>query len=419
MKLYKTYKIQIEYDSQEKLEKLQEYWFKLVNTVVKMTVRLGTANNLELQNKLYSILRKYTQEKWNLHSYYLPSAFKAGSEMVRACIEACKSNCRTRFPTVSKDLPISLTTNTVKFQEENGNIYAYIAFQPHNPIKVKLNFPRNIGYYQELNLALQNKVFRIKGVKLLKRNSEWFLYVSVEKEIIIPCWEHCETLIGVDIGMNYLAVATAVSRDLRTIHSTLYIKGKLWKHLQRYKRSKVRKIQSKDGNTEGIYTYYNERFKEILNDTANKVINYAKQYSKPLIVLGNLKGIIKSKNHSKFFTFLLSNWQRRQLKQLIEYKAFWNGIPVRYVNEYYTSITCHNCGNSGKREGTLFYCPKCNKKFNADGNASINIALRGSNFSDDKSMDDRRRTSELISSVGAGSPMPQASFCLTGQERCN
>jgi putative transposase len=362
-------------------------------------------------------LRKYTKEKWNLHSYYIPSAIKASSEMVRACIEACKSNCRTKFPIVSKDLPISLTANTIKFQEENEKVYAYIAFQPHNPIKVKLNFPRNVDYYQELNLALQNKVFRIKGVKLLKRNNEWFLYVSIEKEVHVPNWDYCETLVGVDIGMNYLVAITAVSRNAKTIYPTVYIKGKLWKHLQKCKRNKVRKLQSKGASTEKLYQYYNERFKEILNITTNKVIAYAKQFPKPSIVMGNLKGL--KANGNKTFNFLLSNWQRKRLQQLIEYKALWNGIPVRYVNEYYTSITCHNCGNRGKREGTLFYCPKCNKKFNADGNASINIALRGSNFSDDKSMDDRRRTTELISSVGAGSPMPQASFCLTGQERCN
>jgi IS605 OrfB family transposase len=417
MKLYKTYKIQIECDNQEKLEKLQEYWFKLVNTVVKMTVRLGTINNLELQNKLYSILRKYTKEKWNLHSYYLPSAFKIGSEIVRACVKACKNNCRTRFPTISKDLSISLTTNTVRFQEERENVYAYIAFQPRNPIKVKLNFSRNIDYYQELNLALQNKIFRIKGVKLLKRNSEWFLYVSVEKEAHMPNWNYCETLVGVDIGMNYLVAITAVSRNTKTVYPTVYIKGKLWKHLQKYKRNKVSKLQSKGANTEKLYQYYNERFKEILNSAANKVIAYAKRFPKPLIVMGNLKGL--KSNGNKTFNFLLSNWQRRRLQQLIEYKALWNGIPVRYVNEYYTSITCHNCGNRGKREGTLFYCSTCNRKFNADGNASINIALRGSNFSDDKSMDDRRRTSELISSDVVSPLMPQASFCLTGQERCN
>jgi putative transposase len=418
MKLHKTYKIIIECsNNKEELDKLQEYWFLLVNASVKMTVRLGIIDSHRLQNKLYFTLRKYTKEKWNLYSQYLCSAFKVASEMVRACVETCKSNCRTRFPTVPKDLPISLTVNTVKFQEEGENVYAYIAFQPHNPIKVKLNFSRNIGYYQELNLALQGKVFRIRGVKLLKRNSKWFLYVSVEKEVHVLNWNYCETLVGVDVGMNYLVAITAVSRNAKTVYPSVYVKGKSWKHLQKYKRNKVRKFQSNGANTEKLYQYYNERFKEILNSAANKVIAYAKQFPKPLIVMGNLKGL--KANGNKTFNFLLSNWQRRRLQQLIEYKALWHGIPVRYVNEYYTSIICHNCGNRGKREGTLFYCPICNKKFNADGNASINIALRGSNFSNDKSMDDRRRTTGLISSVGADSLMPQASFCLTGQERCN
>jgi putative transposase len=370
LKVYKTLKIPISGDD-EKFTELQSMWYKLLSDTIKSTVKLGSPKQLDIQNVLYSGLREYTKREWNLYSYYLPIVFKTASETVKSCLESSKSNCRTRFPTVKETTPIVLTAQVCKIYMEQS-LYAQISYQPNNPIHVKLQPSKEHEALLKETIEGKNNL-RIHGLKLLKRADKWWLYISLEKYINLPQWELCKTAIGVDMGMNYIAVATPV--DENKIHCPLFIKGRLWKHLQLQKRAKIGKMQSKGAYTKEKWDYYNRRLDEILHITAKKIVDYAKQFPKPIIIMEHLEGF-KANSYSHKWNFLLSNWMRRRLQKYIEYKAIWEGIPVYYVSAYYTSKICCYCGNGGIRNGLEFNCPSCGRKLNADFSASVNIALQ-------------------------------------------
>jgi len=76
---------------------------------------------------------------------------------------------------------------------------------------------------------------------------------------------------------------------------------------------------------------------------------------------------------------------------MIEYKAKWEGIPVVYINPAYTSLYCHYCGSKGVREGLTFKCLNCGRTYNADANASMNLAKKFRQLLDDAS---KRMTEE-------------------------
>ena len=97
-------------------------------------------------------------------------------------------------------------------------------------------------------------------------------------------------------------------------------------------------------------------------------------FEKPIIVMEDLDVTVKRQSKNKKQNYLLSVWARRKLQNFIEYKAHWEGIPIFKVNPYNTSKTCHRCGHIGKRENGMFYCLNCGKKYEADYNASVNIA---------------------------------------------
>ena len=68
-----------------------------------------------------------------------------------------------------------------------------------------------------------------------------------------------------------------------------------------------------------------------------------------------------------------------KLTKMIEYKAKQNGLQVKHISEFNTSITCHKCNNTNKKQRKtqgLFKCNKCNLEYNADLNAANNMLNR-------------------------------------------
>jgi putative transposase len=117
---------------------------------------------------------------------------------------------------------------------------------------------------------------------------------------------------------------------------------------------------------------------KIINHTISKSIVKIAKNSNKGIALENLKGIrFTANNRGKKHRTRLGKWSFYQLRQMIEYKAKREGIPVIAVNPAYTSQMCNNCFRIGKRNGKTFKCDNCKTISDADENAAKNIALLG------------------------------------------
>jgi IS605 OrfB family transposase len=230
-----------------------------------------------------------------------------------------------------------------------------------------------------------------KGARLVKRDNKYFLNLVLEKEADLPRWEECETIIGVDIGINYIAVCSALTKEGK-FTNPLFFKGGEWKHLCDRKR-KITHFKE--------FKKITRRQHEILHTVSKKIVEYAKQFPKPIIVMEKL-GYFKNNSKNKRWNFLLGNWARRKLQFMIEYKAKWEGIPVAYINPAYTSLTCHYCSSEGIRRGLVFKCLNCGRKYNADANASMNLARKFRQFLDEPKAMIGGCSPEDLSSSGEG-----------------
>ena len=85
---------------------------------------------------------------------------------------------------------------------------------------------------------------------------------------------------------------------------------------------------------------------------------------------------VPNNGYNREWSRRLSNWIRGKTIKYVEYKAELNGIPVVKVEPAYTSQVCHVCGGRGERFSSVFKCKACGRTYNADYNASVNIALR-------------------------------------------
>ena len=243
--------------------------------------------------------------------------------------------------------------------------------------RTRISLPIKFGKRQQklIEEASQGK-WQFCTVEMVKRDGEWYAHFVLKKEVELI--DEPETIIGVDVGEWNVAVAVAISKH----NSSKPMKGQFWSGARvRYVRGKYahirRNLQRKKrldlvkriGSKEGMIV------NQILHTIAKEVVEYAKQFSKPIIIMERLNGIREEMNSSAKLNRRLHAWSFRKLQQYIEYKANLEGIPVVYVNPKNTSKRCHRCGHVARKvEGREFKCLKCGLVYNRDLNSAINIA---------------------------------------------
>lgn len=134
-------------------------------------------------------------------------------------------------------------------------------------------------------------------------------------------------------------------------------------------------------------------YKKILNKLGNKMRNRMDDLHKKVssYLTLNYKEIIIGKMSTKSMVSNVSSNIRditkRALMTLQFYKfndklkfmAIKNGCNVKFINEYKTTKTCHNCHTENNNVGGchIFKCNHCNIELGRDINASINIYNMG------------------------------------------
>ena len=219
------------------------------------------------------------------------------------------------------------------------------------------------------------------SAELFPTRKGYSLHVTVKRAIDEPTLTECDAIIGVDRGMNFLAVAT--DQD----DKTMFFKGRSIKNkkanfvrqrkdLQRKgTRSAKRKLKKLAGRENRFMT-------DINHQVANDIIKFAKTSgSKPCIVLEDLTHInlrTTARLRDRYWRF---SWTFAQLESIIRYKALADGIPVLSVSPKYTSQRCPKCGHTEEanrdKKKHRFECRKCHYKLNDDLVGARNIRDRG------------------------------------------
>lgn len=228
--------------------------------------------------------------------------------------------------------------------------------------------------------------------------------VSIPNEILCPkipkrtVINDIKTIVGVDLGINNVAVMCAINvskipkelfKDLNknlSLKDLPGVKVLKFKYVDgfanNHKMKQLKKIESKRRYLRKEVGHRRENLKEFTNHRVSHIIaDFSAQFPNPIVIfergLANLR--------TKYMT-----WSPADVRSKSEYKLAKQGIKAFDIFPAYTSQICHRCGVIGIREnGTVhFQCPSCKLgvgsnptntigQYNADGNASVNIALRG------------------------------------------
>jgi len=227
-----------------------------------------------------------------------------------------------------------------------------------------------------------------------KAKKRFYLLVSLEVETADPTPETHTSIVGVDVGIRYLAVAsTSQSKPSfyagKRVVSQANHYARLRKRLQKKgTRSATRRLVAISGRE--------RRLKADANHVVSKRI--VTQHPHSLIGLENLTDIRERtrrrthtrKKHGKGAkpvsskqrksNRVYSQWSFAELHTMIAYKALLAGSMAIKVDAHYTSKACPVCGHSSDanrpNKGLLFVCQHCHYTLHADLVGARNVAMR-------------------------------------------
>lgn len=239
-------------------------------------------------------------------------------------------------------------------------------------------------------------------VKQDERRQQWVLFVTYDFPAVLPSGLNEETIVGVDLGVScpmYVSLNNgyarlgrrqfaALSARVRSLQRQTMArrrsmltggKSALSKDTARSghgRRRKLQSIEQLEGRIHAAYTTLNHQL-------SRAVIDFARNHGAAAVQLEDLTGL----KDQLAGTFLGATWRYHQLQQFIKYKAEEAGIKVRFVNPYFTSRRCSQCGHihaefdrsfrdANRQDGYVarFVCPACSYEEDPDYNAARNLA---------------------------------------------
>jgi IS605 OrfB family transposase len=225
-------------------------------------------------------------------------------------------------------------------------------------------------------------------------HKQFYLLVSLTREVPDPTPEQQKAVVGVDVGVRYLAV-TATTRGESAFHSGKQVVPKanhyarLRKRLQKKgTRAATRRLRAISGRERRVKADANHRVSksivtahphsliglEDLRDIRDRTRRRKRRKKK------NGRGYEPASHKQKKANAASSKWSFAELQSMIAYKALLNKSMAIKVDAHYTSKACPRCGQTcdanrpGK--GLLFVCQNCQYTLHADLIGARNLAMR-------------------------------------------
>jgi putative transposase len=354
-----------------------------------------TSSTVTLHRGMYAELRA----RYHLPSQLACSVERQVATTYKGLWTKCKKNAEHRRKKITKklfkglDKPPKYSSPTVQYTYERD-----YTFQRDSRVSLgALNGRTTIPYqgYDE-HTALIRHGASIGDAKLWydKARNTFYLLVSLEIDVPEPTCEHLNEVVGVDVGIRYLAV-TSTAKGKATFHPGKRVRHKanhyarLRKRLQkkgtRGAKRRLKRIEQRE-----------RRLKLQANHTIAKQI--IAQHPHALIGLEQLtdirertkrrkrrrkkngKGSEQVSPKARKANRVYSQWSFAELHALISYKAALSGSQAIKVDADYTSKACPRCGHTTDEnrphKGLLFVCQQCHYTLHADLVGARQLAMR-------------------------------------------
>ena len=340
--------------------------------LVKWYLRFNSSSKKFLHEKGYEKAKRL----FNLNTALIQTARDKVVEVLKSFNENKKGNSVLKLKRIS----IRFDKRCYRFSKTTNVLTPYwLTLSLNRRRKVSLPIVFGEAQRERIDEAFRGE-WNFTTVEMIKRNGEWYAHFVLKKTVEFP--DESETIVSIDIGEHNLAVAVAISKS----NPDKPMKGQFWrgseiKRIRGLYSHIRRRLQEKRrvGKVKELKCKERRKVNQQLHMIANKIIEYAKQFHRPVIVMENLEGIRNNFKKSKKLNRRFHSLPFRKLQTYIEYKALLEGIEVKYLTKKETRNTskeCHRCGHVAQVKGRIFKCPNCGMEYDRDLNACINIAHR-------------------------------------------
>lgn len=262
----------------------------------------------------------------------------------------------------------------VCFNNQNFKVDGHMISFPLYDDKVqRFAFPvKKTERFTLLNEYVDNGA-KIGKASLFYRRHKWYFAVTIKIETNISTHQN---VMGIDIGLRQLAVASVVNEQGHELNRTFH-NGKQVGFIRKKYRSLRRKLGK--AKQPKLIKRLGDKEQRWMTDKNHQIsrqlINLAVQEQVGVIVMEKLKNIRQTVRSLRRADRSLHNWAFYELQSFIEYKAKLAGMTVVYMNPKYTSQRCSSCGvvKKQQRKRNVYDCT-CGHHIHADLNASRNIA---------------------------------------------
>lgn len=280
-------------------------------------------------------------------------------------------------------------TNLPKFKSRKKSKLSFysrydkIKFYQNNT--VNLEKIGKVKYKSSYNIDL-TQIIKFSNPHVSYNGRCWVLTLGIE--VINEFQELTNAVIGIDLGVKYLAICSdgVVYKNINK-EATIKKLEKRLKRLQRqvskkYELNKEGRSYRKSNNIIKLENKINRLYRKLHNIRLNYIhqTTSAIVKTKPCMVVMEdlcIKDMMKNKSIAKQVQKIGLYEFIRQMK----YKCEWNNIEFIQVDKYYpSSKMCSQCGEVKKDlklSDRTYKCEKCGLIIDRDFNASVNLMNYG------------------------------------------
>lgn len=370
MKLLKIIQIQL-INEKDKINETVEKFVEAMNFVSCFARKTDIYSKNKLQERIYYEIR----EKFGLKSQMTVNSIRnvatqyTGKHKSNRFLKDKKGNPK----------PVEFKAKSMRLNYPRDYRFKRNSTLSINSLYGRLMVRYKIGEYQKK--MLDSKDYIIKSSMItIRKDGIIFLNVTIEKEIHETTLLMKDGVVGVDLGINFVAVTTDTNYKT-DFYGGGKVKYKRWLYAKHRKEAQSKGTRSSKRFLQRIRRRETRFVTDANHCIAKTIVQKAKErFTSPIIAMEDLKGIRQQEYIGKDHRVRLSKWTFYQLQQFIEYKALEQGIPVIYIDPHYTSQGCPKCGHTERANRNhklhLFKCKKCSYTSNDDRSASINIRDR-------------------------------------------
>lgn len=229
---------------------------------------------------------------------------------------------------------------------------------------------------RKLTRRVEQHTARIRSATISRRAHRWFVSFSVELQREVPATNGKASIVGVDVGVRYLAVtagpglAAQIEENPRALSQNLRV-------LARAQRAVGRRKPGSKGHEESRrqVARVHARITNVRCDALHKLTSrLARSHGTVVVEQLNVAGMLRNRHLARS----IADASFGQIRRMLTYKTNWYGSHLHLADRWFAStMTCSACSLVNAKLGLAertFRCAGCGMVMDRDENAARSLA---------------------------------------------